>query len=178
MVSRTLVFPRCFQIFLIHGCHVFITGPEVWPRLFPQAGGARQSPVDISTSIASGDSSLEERKLTVNYQTKDGLRLLNTGHGWKIEAPMPESSKSLFFLFFRFVRVKILQKFQALKAVLLETTFIGWSSSTATGERAPKKALSTLSMENPTLERYVCFSKLWNTHFTFVLDRKAAFKLK
>jgi carbonic anhydrase len=79
--------------FLTLDCHVCIAGPEVWARLFPQAGGARQSPVDIATSIASGDSKLEERKLTVNYQTKDGLRMLNTGQGWKVEAPMPESSK-------------------------------------------------------------------------------------
>jgi len=73
-----------------------VAGPEVWARLFPQAGGARQSPVDIATSIASGDTTLEERKLTVNYQSKDGLRMLNTGQGWKVEAPMPESST--FFL--------------------------------------------------------------------------------
>jgi carbonic anhydrase len=92
-VKRYAFYSYAAKLFLILDCVVCITGPEVWARLFPQAGGARQSPVDIATSIASGDSKLEERKLTVNYQTKDGLRMLNTGQGWKVEAPMPESSK-------------------------------------------------------------------------------------
>ncbi|XP_059472411.1 carbonic anhydrase 1 [Neocloeon triangulifer] len=66
-------------------------GPEVWARLFPQAGGARQSPVDICTAIASSDSDLEVRKLTAVYESQSGLRILNTGHGWKVEAPQTES---------------------------------------------------------------------------------------
>jgi Eukaryotic-type carbonic anhydrase len=136
----------------------------VWARLFPQAGGARQSPVDIATSIASGDSKLEERKLTVNYQTKDGLRMLNTGQGWKVEAPMPESSKC--FMQLTYWVLKSGTNLQALKAVLLEMTSTGWSSSIATGERTPMKALSTPSMAKLTLERYVSFFTL---HFFFKL---------
>ncbi|CAB3385990.1 Hypothetical predicted protein [Cloeon dipterum] len=66
-------------------------GPDVWARLFPQAGGARQSPVDICTSIASSDSNLEMKKLTFAYESQSDLRILNTGHGWKVEAPQSGS---------------------------------------------------------------------------------------
>ncbi|KAF4531764.1 hypothetical protein B566_EDAN017132 [Ephemera danica] len=67
-------------------------GPEVWPQLFPQAAGERQSPVDIKTDEANSDTTLETRKLTISYEEQSDLQLLNTGQGWKVQAPQPDSS--------------------------------------------------------------------------------------
>jgi carbonic anhydrase len=65
----------------------------MWARIFPQAAGARQSPVDIDTNIASGDSLLEQRKLTSSYGAQENLQLINSGQGWKVQAPQPDSCK-------------------------------------------------------------------------------------
>lgn len=60
-------------------------GPQEWFKLFPQASGHRQSPVDINTQTAKRDSDLKENSLRWEYLGSDSRSLENTGHGWKVD---------------------------------------------------------------------------------------------
>ncbi|KAI4469836.1 carbonic anhydrase [Holotrichia oblita] len=57
-------------------------GPETWHKCFPQAAGARQSPVDIrsvNTKILTTNQCLSWR-----YEPGNALDISNTGYGWKV----------------------------------------------------------------------------------------------
>ncbi|XP_027851455.2 carbonic anhydrase 2 [Aphis gossypii] len=68
-------------------------GPMVWPKLFPQAGGLLQSPVNIETSKSTNDMTLKSKLLYWNYCPEMCTKIINTGYGWKVDATGGEGSE-------------------------------------------------------------------------------------
>jgi len=60
-------------------------GPDTWAKNYPTAAGIRQSPVDIETSIAISDSSLEAKPLRWKYVPQNTRMIVNTGYGWRVD---------------------------------------------------------------------------------------------
>ncbi|KAM8967429.1 carbonic anhydrase 13-like isoform 1-T1 [Pelodytes ibericus] len=58
-------------------------GPERWHELFPLANGGRQSPINIITSDAKYDPSLQ--RLHVNYDAFSAKVIINSGHTFTVE---------------------------------------------------------------------------------------------
>lgn len=58
-------------------------GPEHWYKEFPIANGERQSPVDINTSTAQHDPTLQP--LSIFYDKAASKRILNNGHSFNVE---------------------------------------------------------------------------------------------
>ncbi|PNF19325.1 hypothetical protein B7P43_G07303 [Cryptotermes secundus] len=70
------------------GISRIITGderPSTWAKNYPTAAGSRQSPVDIVTSLATSDTSLDSKPLTWNYVPENTREVVNTGHGWRVD---------------------------------------------------------------------------------------------
>ncbi|KAE9544967.1 hypothetical protein AGLY_000510 [Aphis glycines] len=67
--------------------------PMVWPKLFPQAGGLLQSPVNIETSKSTNDMTLKSKPLYWNYCPEMCTKIINTGYGWKVDATGGEGSE-------------------------------------------------------------------------------------
>lgn len=60
-------------------------GPENWPKLFPQASGHRQSPVDINTSNAKRGRDLKSQPLKWKYVPENTKSLVNPGYCWRVD---------------------------------------------------------------------------------------------
>uniref|UniRef100_U5END8 Carbonic anhydrase n=1 Tax=Corethrella appendiculata TaxID=1370023 RepID=U5END8_9DIPT len=60
-----------------------VNGPKVWPSLFPQAAGSRQSPVNISTSQTKQSSDLAPLKW--KYVPENTRSLVNPGYCWRVD---------------------------------------------------------------------------------------------
>ncbi|KAG8234698.1 hypothetical protein J437_LFUL014314, partial [Ladona fulva] len=62
-------------------------GPSTWSSLWPVAvSGKRQSPVDIRTSKAQEDASLQQTPISYQSASKGSIaKLSNSGAGWKVE---------------------------------------------------------------------------------------------
>ncbi|XP_059156658.1 carbonic anhydrase-like isoform X2 [Physella acuta] len=58
-------------------------GPHTWAKEFPEAGGPRQSPVDIDPGQAKFDETLANNPLVINYKTERNLSVENNGHSYK-----------------------------------------------------------------------------------------------
>nr|WDW26072.1 cytosolic carbonic anhydrase [Lymnaea stagnalis] len=58
-------------------------GPDTWKDTFPEAGGPRQSPVDIDPSKALFDKALVNNPLIINYLPESNLIVENNGHSYK-----------------------------------------------------------------------------------------------
>lgn len=79
----------------------FFLGPSVWPKLFPQAAGSLQSPVNIETSKSTNDTTLKCKPLYWNYCPEMCTKIINTGFGWKVDATGGKGSgKQFIFIFF------------------------------------------------------------------------------
>lgn len=79
-----------FELFIsFYFVHVYtfgiFLGPAIWPQLFPDAGGVRQSPVNIDTSQTTQDESLKSEPLRWNYVSDNCLSITNTGYGWRLD---------------------------------------------------------------------------------------------
>lgn len=61
------------------------TGPANWHKSFPQAGGNRQSPIDIKTSDVKYDAGLAGKPLKINYDPKRTKALVNNGHTFRVD---------------------------------------------------------------------------------------------
>ena len=59
-------------------------GPTKWVKNYPDAGGKRQSPIDIITRIAKYDENLKKSPLIVNYDLNCCDELMNMGHTFQI----------------------------------------------------------------------------------------------
>ena len=60
-------------------------GPATWADKFPEAAGARQSPVNIDTSVViAGRRSLKHSPLSWSYNPTSVSSIVNSGHGWKV----------------------------------------------------------------------------------------------
>ncbi|XKL65152.1 hypothetical protein PGB90_005238 [Kerria lacca] len=59
--------------------------PAKWPLLFPNAGGSRQSPVNIETSLVTSDDSLRNEPLTWKYVPENCFSINNTGYSWRVD---------------------------------------------------------------------------------------------
>nr|XP_054417544.1 carbonic anhydrase 1-like [Pongo abelii] len=57
-------------------------GPEQWSKLYPNANGNNQSPVDIKTSEAKHDTSL--KPISVSYNPATAKEIINVGHSFHV----------------------------------------------------------------------------------------------
>ncbi|XP_782997.3 carbonic anhydrase 2 [Strongylocentrotus purpuratus] len=60
-------------------------GPAHWHESFPQAGGKRQSPIDINTTDARFDTALVDRPLKISYDPSRTKALVNNGHTFRVD---------------------------------------------------------------------------------------------
>jgi carbonic anhydrase len=60
-------------------------GPSVWPKLFPQAAGEHQSPVNIQTRQTRQDSDLHSKPLKWTYVPENTRSLVNPGYCWRVD---------------------------------------------------------------------------------------------
>lgn len=60
-------------------------GPSVWPKLFPQAAGEHQSPVNIQTRQTRQDSDLQSNPLKWTYVPENTRSLVNPGYCWRVD---------------------------------------------------------------------------------------------
>lgn len=58
-------------------------GPNTWAQCFPDAAGARQSPVDIKP--VSSKVMKTQQKLSWKYAPQSGETVSNPGYGWKVQ---------------------------------------------------------------------------------------------
>jgi len=58
-------------------------GPSTWANNFPDAGGLRQSPIDIIPEFAVYDENLADTPLSITYTPEDNLQLENPGLSFK-----------------------------------------------------------------------------------------------
>ena len=72
---------------------ICFAGPSTWAKNYPTAAGIRQSPVDIETSIAISDSSLEAKPLRWKYVPQNTRMIVNTGYGWRVDVDGEGSGK-------------------------------------------------------------------------------------
>ncbi|XP_075215592.1 carbonic anhydrase 2-like [Lycorma delicatula] len=70
-------------------------GPSTWPSKFPQAAGSRQSPVDVKTTVATSDTSLQSRPLTWYYKPTICKSIVNPGYGWRVDVHNDEHGSEL-----------------------------------------------------------------------------------
>lgn len=61
---------------------VWLTGPHTWAEHYVEAGGNRQSPIDIETDNVTLDPKLSSRQLNWTWP-KDTADVTNTGYCWK-----------------------------------------------------------------------------------------------
>ncbi|BES90969.1 carbonic anhydrase [Nesidiocoris tenuis] len=69
-------------------------GPSTWAKKYPLAAGARQSPVDINTSKATSDGSLNNSPLQCSYPSNCCYRIVNTGYGWRVDTYCEDTALS------------------------------------------------------------------------------------
>ncbi|KAF5296173.1 hypothetical protein FQA39_LY12627 [Lamprigera yunnana] len=58
-------------------------GPSIWPELFPQAKGERQSPIHINPNDIK--TLTPTQKLKWSYIPENTENVSNSGHGWKVQ---------------------------------------------------------------------------------------------
>lgn len=75
-----------FYVSTVRIAYFAVTGPSVWPTLFPEAAGSLQSPVNIETSKSTNDMALKCIPLNWNYCPEVCTNIINTGFGWKVDA--------------------------------------------------------------------------------------------
>lgn len=66
-------------------------GPATWADQFPAAGGAKQSPINISHECAHKDSSLRGKPLHFSYNPEKCKVVANPGYCWKVEVDGEDS---------------------------------------------------------------------------------------
>jgi carbonic anhydrase len=64
---------------------IIFPGPSVWPKLFPQAAGEHQSPVNIQTRQTRQDSDLHSKPLKWTYVPENTRSLVNPGYCWRVD---------------------------------------------------------------------------------------------
>lgn len=73
---------------------VWVKGPQTWPKIFKEARGHHQSPIDIITKDAVFNKKLAENGLEVLYGTESCYQIKNTGHSFQVDGlPRNRSSK-------------------------------------------------------------------------------------
>ncbi|XP_071487962.1 carbonic anhydrase-like [Diadema antillarum] len=68
------------------------TGPEGWYKSFPQAGGKRQSPIDIQKKEVKYDTKLAEKPLKISYDPNRTKSLINNGLTFRVDIDACDSS--------------------------------------------------------------------------------------
>lgn len=67
------------------------SGPSTWPHFFPEAGGSRQSPIDIQTSETKSEKSWD--LLSYKYVPENTRSLVNPGYCWRVDVNGKGSGK-------------------------------------------------------------------------------------
>lgn len=62
------------------------SGPQAWSKMYPNAKGMHQSPININTDSAVFDARLLANSLCVNYQEDSCHQIKNTGHTFQVDA--------------------------------------------------------------------------------------------
>uniref|UniRef100_A0A8D9EPF5 Carbonic anhydrase n=1 Tax=Cacopsylla melanoneura TaxID=428564 RepID=A0A8D9EPF5_9HEMI len=60
-------------------------GPSQWHKMYPEAAGERQSPVNVDTSKVSSDKSLEESPMWWKYNPVKTETITNPGYCWRVD---------------------------------------------------------------------------------------------
>lgn len=107
MVNKPLEFMKNSSLIFILFIRIiyFFSGPSVWPKLFPQAAGLLQSPVNIETSKSTNDTTLKCKPLYWNYCPEMCTKIINTGFGWKVDATGGRGSGKQFIITYFFQHI-------------------------------------------------------------------------
>ena len=70
------------------------SGPQAWSKMYPNAKGMHQSPININTDSAVFDARLLANSLCVNYQEDSCHQIKNTGHTFQVDA-CPNNKSSI-----------------------------------------------------------------------------------
>ena len=83
-----------------------VTGPHTWAKHYPDAAGKNQSPINIDTSIVKYDPDLQAdlKWVATKYE---GMKLQNTGRGFRIYMETDAGRENFPFLLFSFRLMEI-----------------------------------------------------------------------